>query len=144
MAADQTGDGRDVDDRAAAALEQRQRVFAAEKRAVEIDRHHPPPGGEIGVLDRADGDDACRIHQAVKPPARFGDHSRHAVPIAFRGDVERVADVAAAGKIAPDRRAALGLDRLHNGGADGARGAGHQYDFVLQPGHGTPSRVDGH
>jgi hypothetical protein len=63
--------------------------------------------------------------QAVEPPARFGDHSGHTVPIAFSGDIERVADVAAAGKIAPNRRAALGLDRLRNGGADGARGAGH-------------------
>ena len=52
--ADQARDRRQVDDRAAAALEQRQRVLAAEKRAVEIDGEDLPPGREVGVLDGAE------------------------------------------------------------------------------------------
>ena len=56
--ADQARDRRQVDDRAAAALEQRKPVLAAEKRAVEIDGEDLPPGGEVGLLDVAERGDA--------------------------------------------------------------------------------------
>src|SRR6185312_7454955 len=65
----------------------------------------------------------------------IGDHGRDARPVAFDSYIESVGHVAAAGKIAPDGRAALGVDRLRDGGANGAGGAGHQHDFVFQPGH---------
>ena len=142
MAADQAGDGGNIDDRTAAALEQRQRVFAAQKRAVEVDRHDAAPGGEIGILDCADGDDAGRVHQPVEPSVGLGDRRNHPRPIVLGRHVERLATVAAAGKIAADRRAARCLDRTRNRGADGAGRARHQHDFVFQPGHGSSSKLN--
>ena len=68
--ADQARDRGQVDDRAAALLEQRQAVLAAEKRAVEIDREDLPPGGEIGLLDVAERRETRGIDQAVEPVVR--------------------------------------------------------------------------
>ena len=74
--ADQARDRRHVDDRAAAPLEQRQRVLAAEKRAVEIDRQDLPPGGEIGFLDVAERGEARGVDQTIEPAVACGRSRR--------------------------------------------------------------------
>jgi hypothetical protein len=53
MPADQPRDRRDVDDRAAAALEESETVFAAEECAIEIDGKNLSPGCKLGFFDVA-------------------------------------------------------------------------------------------
>ena len=108
VSADQAEHRRQIDDRAALLAQQRQRVFAAEKRAVEIDREHPAPGGEVGLLDAADRGDAGGVDQAVEPAVFCLDVGDDALPVGFGRDVERVS-MPAGLQIAGDRRAAGAL-----------------------------------
>ncbi len=49
------------------ARDHRYRQFAAEEHAVEVDRVHPPPVLQRGLLDRAESDDAGAVDQHVQP-----------------------------------------------------------------------------
>ena len=70
-------------------------------------------------------------------PALLLDGGDHAQPVGFRGDVERVIDAPAPGKVASDGDAALFSHRAGDRRPDRAGRAGHQYDLVLEPGHGS-------
>ena len=133
--ADQARDRGHIDDRAAAPLEQRQPMLAAEKRAVEIDREDLPPGGEIGLLDVAQRRETRGIDQAVEPVMAAADLGDHAQPVRLRGDVERMVRALPPGKVAGDRNPAFGLDRSATALPIGAGGAGDQNDLVLEPVH---------
>ena len=125
MPADQTRHRRQVDDGAALFAQERERIFAAEKGAVEIDAEHAPPGGEVELLDAAEGDNTGGIHQPVEPAMLALDLGGDALPVGFRGDVERRIDAGAAGQIGGNRHTAGAVDRGGDGCADGARGARH-------------------
>ena len=97
----------EIDDRFTIApplrLSRAQRVLAAEKRAVEIDRQHPAPGRVVGVLDGAEQRDAGGIDQPVEPPMRAVDRGQHALPVVLGGDVEHMIDAGLPGEIGRDR-----------------------------------------
>ena len=121
---------------AALLAQQREGIFAAEEGAVEIDGDDALPGGEVGLLDVADGGDAGGVDEAVEPAVTRLDFGGDALPVGLAGDVERQIDAGPGLQVAGDRGAAGGTDAGNDRGADGAGGAGHQHDFSLQFGHG--------
>ena len=136
--ADNAGDRGQIDDRAAARFQQRERVLAAEKRTVEVDRQNPPPRGIVGVLDAAEERDAGGVDEAVEATMRALDLRQHPVPVAFGRDVEGVIDAAVARQVGRDRDTALAFHRRGNGLTDGAGRARDQHDLVLETGHAGP------
>ncbi len=117
------------------------RVLAAEERAVEIDRHDLPPGGEIGVLDVAERGDARGVDQTVEPAVGAADLGDHAEPVG--------SEVTSSACVAPCRPARSlvtatppsALHRLGHGLADRAGRAGDQNDLVLEPVHAASALV---
>ncbi len=132
---DDAGHRRDVHDRSAAALEQRETVLAAEERAVEIDRHHLAPRRVVGCLNGAKRRDAGGIHKAVEPPRARTDRLNDALPVAFRRHIERVIDAGTIGQVGRDRDPAVAHDRLGDRRADAAGRAGDEDDLVAQAAH---------
>ncbi len=63
------------------------------------------------------------------------DIGSNALPVGFRGHVERHIHAGTVGKIAGNRRAAGVAHRRHDGRADGAGSARHQDNFFLKVGH---------
>ena len=119
MAADDAGDRRQIDDRAAAAFEQRQRLLAAEKGAVEVDRQHAAPGGVIGILDAAEQRDARGIDEPVETPVRAIELGQYVLPVGLHGDIETMIDADVAHDVGRDRDAALARHRRGHGATDG-------------------------
>ena len=139
MPADQARDRRDVDDRAAAALEQREPVLAAEERAVEIDREDAAARSRRSVSSILPS--AAMPAALTRPssrPCAAADLGDHAQPIKLGGHIERMADAGAAGQIAGDGDAAFDRHRCGDRRADCARRAGDQNDLVVQPVHAAP------
>src|SRR5262249_60819636 len=111
-------------DGAAVGLEERERVLAAQERAVEVDRHHALPGRVVGVLDGGKHRDPGGVDEAVEPSGGAPDLADDAEPVVLRRDVERVVDAGSPGEIGRDRAAAFAPDRLPDRRTDGAGGAG--------------------
>ena len=110
-------------------------MLAAQKCAVEIDRQHAAPDDKVGVLDRADSDDAGGVDETIEAAGAALDSIDDPCPVGFGGHVERMIDAVAA-EIAGDRGAAMLHHRVSDGGADRAGGAGHQHDLPIKPTHG--------
>src|SRR5262249_13960205 len=136
MPADQARDRRDVHDRAAGALHQLQAVFAAEERAVDVDRHGAAEIRVARIFDRAELGDAGRVDQAIEPSRARLDLPDRPRPVRLGGDVEQVVEAVAAGKTGVDRDSALAHARLRDRRADCARTAGDENDLVAQAAHG--------
>ena len=117
------------------ALDQAERVFAAEKGAVEIDRHGARGNRVVGILDGSHFGDAGGVDQAVEPARATLDRRDDALPVGLRGHVERMVDAFAPLEIGVDRDTAVAYDRLGHRRADRARSAGDEDDLVAQSAH---------
>jgi hypothetical protein len=141
-------DRRDVDDRALAGpFHDRKNFAAAQERAVEVDRHHPPPLRKACRLRRPGQHvalDARGIDQDVDYAMPGDELLDHLPPAVLAGDVEPVKIerelareflAAGLGDVGDRNDRALGVQRPHRGRADTAGSARYQRNLAFEAIH---------
>src|SRR5262245_45562377 len=116
-------------------------MFAAQERAVEVDRDHSRKGLAIGLVDRAAHEHARRVDQTGEVARRSGEPLDHGLPVALAGHVDDVVDVLAMLEVTADYHAAGIPDRPADGRSDGAGRAGDEDGTVGQAHHAFRARM---
>ncbi len=157
VAADERDEARDVDDRAAAALDHvRDGVLAAEEHAADVDGHDLVPGVDVGVDDRVVGGrhDPGVVVEHVQAAIRVDRRVDHRLGVGLPGNVGGDSDRLAAGvaylpggvlgglraDVGQHQARALGREHPGRDPAHPAARAGDDRDLVLEP-HTAPPIV---